>query len=135
VASITAHIVHLTEKLIMLKRSTANMLWLAGWLATLAVTFWLLWAVRQNVIAELSRPEAQADWQRWKEDETARQQRDDAPVRRRAPKSDEPPALVLMRDSFPAIAGVALSVVTICYGFVMLAFRSPVVTSDAADQP
>jgi hypothetical protein len=30
-----------------------------------------------------------------------------------------------MRDSFPAIAGVALTVVTICYGFAMLVFRSP----------
>jgi hypothetical protein len=107
----------------MLKRTTSNLLWLAGWLATLAVALWLLSVARQRVIADLSRPEAKADWQQWKQDEIERQRQADAPVRRKAPKSDEPPALVLMRDSFPAIAGLALTVVTVCYGFVMLVFR------------
>ena len=97
----------------MQKPSTAAIAWLAGWLATLAITLWLLSVARQQVIADLSRPEARADWQRWKQDETQRQQQGNAPVRRRAPKSDVPPALILMRDSFPAIAGISLMVVSL----------------------
>jgi hypothetical protein len=44
-------------------------------------------------------------------------------VRRRPPQSDEPPALVLMRESFAAIVAVCLIVATICFGFFMLVAR------------
>jgi hypothetical protein len=105
------------------KPLVANLVWFAAWLAMMAVVWWLLSVARQRVIADLSRPEAQADWQQWKEDETARHNDPNAPVRRRPPKSDEPPALVLMRDNFAAILGVCLVVATICFGFAMLVLR------------
>lgn len=105
------------------KLSITNALWFLGWLATLLVVAWLLWTARQRVVADLNRPEARADWQQWQRDEAARQADATAPVRRRPPKSAEPPALILLRDSFPAIAAVCMLAATICYGFVMLALR------------
>ena len=105
----------------MLSRST--ILWFVAWLATLAVVVWMLTLARQRVIATLGSPEAQADWQRWREEEAARQADPGAPVRRRMPKSLEPPALVLMRDHFPAIVAMSLLVTSVCFGFAVLTFR------------
>src|SRR5688572_4679680 len=104
----------------------AAALWLA-WLATMLLVFWLLTLARASVLATLSTPEAQADWRRWQQEETARQTDPHAPARRRAPQSPEPPALVLMRDSFPAVAASLLVVVTICFLFGVLTFRTPTV--------
>ena len=91
-----------------------------AWLATMLAVFWLLTLARQSVIARLSGPEAQAQWQRWQQEEAARQADPAAPVRRRAPKSPEPPALVLMRDSVPAIVAAMLTVTTLCFVFAVM---------------
>lgn len=105
-------------------RPTRGMLMIAlAWLATMALVFWLLTIARQHVIARLSGPEAQAHWQRWQQAEAARQVDPLSPVRRRAPKSPEPPALVMMRDSFAAIVVAMLVVVTVCFAFAVLTLR------------
>jgi hypothetical protein len=96
---------------------------LLAWLATMLLVFWLLIIARTNIINTLSTPEAQADWQRWQQEETARQADPKAPARRRAPKSPQPPALVLMRDNFPAVAAALLVVVTICFLFGAMTLR------------
>jgi hypothetical protein len=98
---------------------------LLAWLATMLVSLWLLFLARQHVIATLSTPEAQAEWRRWQQDETARQADQATPARRRAPKSPEPPALMLMRDNFPAVASALLVVVTICFAFGAMTFLPP----------
>lgn len=77
--------------------------WLRWWLAAYvllaaAVIGGMLW-VRQSVFATYSSPESIADWRAWKS-EVEHQQTNPGPVQRRIPKSDEPPALVLMRDYF-----------------------------------
>jgi hypothetical protein len=87
------------------------------------LVFWLMTIARQSVIASLSGPEAQAQWQRWQQEEAARQADPAAPVRRRAPKSPEPPALVLMRDSFPAVVAAMLTVTTLCFAFAVMSLR------------
>lgn len=61
------------------------------------------WAVHQ-----LATPKSLADWQKWRDD-VKRQQDHPGTVQRRVPKSNEPPALVMMRDHF----GVSLSGVLI----------------------
>ena len=51
----------------------------------------------------ICRPRSRsADWQAWRED-VRQQQTNPGPVKRRVPKSDEPPALVLMRDYFAVL--------------------------------
>jgi hypothetical protein len=73
--------------------------WIVGYIAltgTIAGTmFWL----RQSAVADWSSPKAIADWQAWRED-VRQQQTTAGSVERRVPKSDKPPALVLMRDYF-----------------------------------
>ena len=95
----------------------------AAWLLMIVTLVFLLSLARQSIVANLSTPAAQAQWQRWKDEETVRQGDPRAPVKRRTPKSSEPPTLVLMRDSFPAII-VAMSVVaTLCFAFGVMSLR------------
>jgi hypothetical protein len=89
----------------------------------MALTVCLLTLARQQTISRLSSPAAQADWQRWQQQESQRQSDPSAPVRRRTPKSTEPPALVLLRDSFPAVAVAVMVVVTICFAFGVLSLK------------
>ena len=49
------------------------------------------------MLARLDTPESQAAWDAWRA-EARRQAAGDGPVRRREPKSAEPPLLVLLRD-------------------------------------
>jgi hypothetical protein len=85
--------------------------WLAGWCVLALAVGWLLVDVRSRVLNEAKQPQTTKDWQDWK----AAVERGEAslgPVARRPLKSDEPPAVVLMRDHFPALAigcGVFLS--------------------------
>jgi hypothetical protein len=58
----------------------------------------MLWE-RHAVLSELSTAESKADWESWRSD-VRHEQTNPGPVERRIPKSDEPPALVLMRDYF-----------------------------------
>lgn len=98
-------------------RALVGGLW-AGYLALLAIGIGLLLYARQATIAALDTPEARAQWQEWKTKETARQARGEGPVRRRAPKSDEPPGLVIMRDSFVGVVLGSVAVGTFLYGFL-----------------
>ena len=57
---------------------------------------------RQTRLAELSTPAAQREWDRFRAD--MREQSDDrGPVRRKVPRSPEPPELVWLRD-YPLVA-------------------------------
>jgi hypothetical protein len=94
-----------------------------AWLFTICVVLALLNVARNQVIARLSQPEALAEWRRWQQEEAARQADPHALVKRRPPKSAEPPALVLMRDSFPAVAAAILVVVTLCFAFAVMSLH------------
>jgi len=59
---------------------------------------------RTAALAELNTPEELARWQKWKS-EAARQE---GPVVRRPPTSDEPPTLVLLRDYFAVLLVASL---------------------------
>jgi hypothetical protein len=74
---------------------------------------------RRRVLATLDTPEARREWQAWKA-KTAEQQDSAEPVRRRPVKTDEPPALTLLRDRFAAI--VATTVLICSFLFAFLAF-------------
>ena len=73
--------------------------WLAVYLLTMAGVVSGIFALRQRTLAAMSTPEARAEWDAWRTEAT--KQSTEGPVRRRIPKSIEPPALVLMRDYFP----------------------------------
>jgi hypothetical protein len=72
--------------------------------------------VRENTLASLNTPKAQADWDAYKAD-TAKQTGETTPVKRTAPQTAEPPTLVLMRDHFAAVLLGLLLPATALYAF------------------
>ena len=85
------------------------------YLATMASVAGLLWRARTWATAELSRASSVDEWQKWKADVLENNAAPDAPVKRRMPKSDEPPALVLLRDGFAGVLGATLVVASFIY--------------------
>ena len=83
-------------------------------------------SVRHRVLAPDRRAAAQAAWETWRRDiEAARKA---GKTRRRLPPSDEPPAVVLLRDYFLTCTVIALVLASAVYGsfafFVAGAARS-----------
>ena len=72
---------------------------IVGYLVLLSAVIGSMFWERHAVLSELSTAESKADWESWRTD-VRQQQTNPGPVERRIPKSDEPPALVLMRDYF-----------------------------------
>ena len=65
----------------------------------------------------MSAPEAKQAWGEWR-GETERPPEPGLPVARRPVQSDEPPALILMRDHFPVIMGVTLLIGSFLFAFL-----------------
>ena len=72
---------------------------LIAYTALMAVVAGSMFWVRHKVLKEFSTQQATADWQMWRGD-VSNQQTNPGPVKRDVPKSEVPPALVLMRDYF-----------------------------------
>ena len=89
----------------------------------MAAIAWLLIVARDRTTRSLDNPAAQSAWQEFKQAEANRARERSTDVQRRVPKGAEPPALVLMRDHFPAIMGVSLAIGTVFFGFTMLVAR------------
>lgn len=89
------------------------------YLAALAAAVPALVALRDHVVATFSQPEELRQWQNWRE--AAGDPAIQGPVARRKPSSEEPPALVLMRDYFPIVLAAALFFSSLVYWFLVLA--------------
>jgi hypothetical protein len=94
----------------------AAILWILAYLAVMTALVAGLVAVRRRALATFDTPEARQEWQVWKE-KTADEQKAAGPVRRKVVRSQEPPALILLRDRFPAIV-----VTTVMLGSFLFAF-------------
>jgi len=100
----------------------ATLAWILLYFALLAAITGAMFWVRGTALAVYGTPEAQAEWNTWRED--AKQLAEDTgPVKRRFPKSAQPPALVLMRDHFAVCLGLALVLSTVLFGTLMLLVR------------
>jgi hypothetical protein len=98
-------------------RFRAIALWAVAYVATMTAVLWGLQYGRDMVVAQLGDPESVAAWREWAE-ETRRPTDADQPVERRPVKSDEPPALILMRDHFGSVRAVALVIGTFVFAFL-----------------
>ena len=111
-----------------------NLAWLAAYLVAVAVVVMLVLRARDATFRELSTPEAVAEWQAWRE--SAPNRTDAGGVRRRQPKSTEPPALVLMRDHFAVVMSSAVLFSSLLFATIMIAargaFRSQLVSPERA---
>jgi hypothetical protein len=97
----------------------AKLLLILAYVLTMTALISALFAVRSSTLATLDTPEAREHWREWKA-EIERQKKSGGPVERRPVRSDEPPALILLRDRFPVI--LAMSVLIGSFLFAFLAF-------------
>jgi hypothetical protein len=96
--------------------------WLLAYAAVIAVAVAGAFYGRHLALEVYGSAEAQAEWDAWRAG--AEQLAEGAgPVKRRVPKSAEPPALVLMRDHFAVCLGGAVVLSTILFGTFMLLAR------------
>jgi hypothetical protein len=99
-----------------------NILGLVGLIAVILMCVSGMWMARRAALGTFGSTTAQAEWDEWRK-EAAEQSAAGGPVTRKVPKSTEPPALVLMRDHFPACVGAALVAVVGVYGTFILLLR------------
>lgn len=92
-------------------------------LAEVALVAWLRDS-RQTWIDNNSTPAAQASWEKYRED-AAKQDgtAGSGPVKRKVPKSSEPPFVVLLRDHFGVVQVAAVVFSTVLYLFALILIR------------
>ena len=90
---------------------------ITGYLALVGVVVWGMNAWRRTVVTNLSTLQAQSSWNEWRT-EAAQEDGTHGPVQRVAPKSPEPPMLVLLRDYFPACVFGLLAPLSALYAFI-----------------
>jgi hypothetical protein len=81
-------------------RKIIAVIFLVAFLGLQVGVFLLVAKTREWAFDQYSGEDAQQDWNKWV-DEATRQAEGDGPIRRRVPKSKQPPALVLARDYYP----------------------------------
>ena len=105
----------------MLHSRTANVARLQGYLGVMTAIVLVLRGYRESALTRFSTDAATKNWEDWRAaaDELGRQ----GSVEREAPKSVEPPALVLMRDHYPACLGISLLLSSCLYAWFMFCVR------------
>ena len=96
--------------------------WLAAYVAMVAAVVVGMLQMRSEAMALYGTAEAQAEWDAWRED-AKKMAEQPSVVKRRAPKSVQPPALVLMRDFFAVCLSGALVLSTVLFGTFMILVR------------
>lgn len=102
----------------------------ASWLAAVAVPPVLFLRWRETRLAEVSSPAAQAAWDRFRED-MREQSGDRGPVRRKVPRSAEPPELIWLRDYPLVVVAAWVIFVGLLGGIIGILLRGAVVRGAA----
>lgn len=100
-----------------------NLAWAVAYLASMAALVYWLAQARGWALDELTTPAAQAQWQTWKNDAAQGTVHSEGAIDRKIPKSDEPPALIILRDSFPGVLVTCLALGSFLFCFLMVAAR------------
>jgi hypothetical protein len=109
------------------RRRRAHGIWLALYAITILVVIGLVLQVRKTTLREMATPEAQSQWQQWRE---AEPNQAGGPVRRRPPSTVEPPALVLMRDHFTVVICGSVLFSSLLFAAIMMAARGAFSSND-----
>jgi|GEM_PF-2301835 hypothetical protein len=99
-----------------------SLAWLLAYLTVMVLVAAGLAYGRHQALATYGTEQAQTEWDAWRTDATNMAQ-GAGPVKRREPKSLQPPALVLMRDHFAACLVLALLLSTVLFGTFMFMLR------------
>ena len=112
--------------------NAGNLAWFVAYITMLVVIVLGLRGYGASAVATYGTTEANAEWQEWRS--AAEELGSDGPVSRRPPKATEPPALLLMRDHFPACLGISLLLSSCLFAWFMIcargAFRPVVLHED-----
>lgn len=87
--------------------------------ATIGLVIFATFRAREAALEKLSAPEAQANWDQWREDVQTGDVEASGGVTRRTPESAEPPWLVLMRDHFAVCLAAAVVFSSLLFGAVV----------------
>ena len=90
-----------------------------------------LYAAQRWASRELGTENAQAEWDQWRD--TVRQLPEDNTVKRKVPKSDEPPALKLMRDYFGVSLAMCLILGSVLYGTLLIAIKGVFASTNSSE--
>jgi len=99
-----------------------NLAWLAAYIVTLALVIAGTNYLRSIALATYGTPQAQTEWDDWRED-AKKLAEQPYPVKRRVPKSVEPPALVLMRDYYGICLAIAVVLSSVLFATFMILAR------------
>ena len=106
--------------------------WLLAYLTVMAMVCAGLVYGRQQALAVYGSESAQGEWNAWRAD--AKEMALGAgPVKRREPKSLEPPALVLMRDHFVACLALALVLSSVLFCTFMFFVRGAIASTSTVN--
>ena len=112
----------------------SNIGWFTAYVVMLVIVVGALLQYRTKALAIYSTPEAESQWQDWRQ--AAEEIGKDGPVDRRAPKATQPLALLLMRDHFAACMGISLLLSSCLFGWMMICVRGvmkPVTLNEDVD--
>lgn len=105
----------------MIRMNATNIAWFVAYVAMICLIVFALMQYRSTALAAYGTAEAGERWEDWRE--AAAELGKQGPVVRRAPKSTEPPPLVLMRDHFAACLGISLLLSSCLFGWLMICVR------------
>src|SRR5262245_277710 len=92
-----------------------SLAWLLAYLTLVSLVCGGLIYGRAEALSIYGSQEAQAEWDTWRED-AKKLSTSPGPVKRRVPKSAEPPALVLMRDHFAVCLAGSVLLTSVLFG-------------------
>jgi UPF0716 family protein affecting phage T7 exclusion len=107
------------------KLSLASIGWLLAYAIVIAIVVGGVNYMRSVALAVYGTPQAQTEWDAWRED-VKELEKQPYPVKRRMPKSAEPPALVLMRDYFGVCLTIAIVLSSVLFGTFMVLVKGAV---------
>ena len=88
--------------------------WLLAYVVVLGLVVERTFYARRMALTVYGSQAAQAEWDTWRAD-ASKMAEGTSPVKRRVPKSPEPPALVLMRDYFGVCLALAVVLSTVLF--------------------
>ncbi len=98
-----------------------GVIWLLAYVALIAAVIVSLVDARNHTLSQMDTPQVQAEWETWRQ--AVRDQPESAPVKRRVPKSSEPPLVVLLRDYFGVCLAAAVVFSSLLFGVISFMVR------------
>jgi hypothetical protein len=112
-----------------------SLAWLLAYITAMALVCGGMVYGRWAALQTYGTEEAHRDWTGWRIDTADEQATGTAPVKRKLPKSDEPPGLVLMRDHFAVCLGGSLLLSSVLFGAFMIFIRGALATDPRPPTP